>query len=143
MGRSVKAAQALSWRECVKTHESREDYLESILVLEQRQQFVRSVDVANYLGFSKPSVSVAVGNLKSALLLTVDGAGGLHLTEAGRALAEQVYERHRLLARYLMNLGVDEETAAEDACRMEHVISQITFEKIKEHMGERRTDAVE
>ncbi len=127
----------------MKNHESREDYLESILVLEQRQQFVRSVDVANYLGFSKPSVSVAVGNLKSALLLTVDNAGGLHLTEAGRALAEQVYERHRLLARYLMNLGVDEETATEDACRMEHVISQITFEKIKEHMGEQRTDAIE
>jgi DtxR family Mn-dependent transcriptional regulator len=116
----------------VKTHESREDYLEAILVLEKRQQFVRSVDVANYLGFSKPSVSVAVGNLKSALLLTVDAAGGLCLTDAGRALAEQVYERHQMLTRYLVNLGVDEETAAEDACRMEHVISQITFEKLKE-----------
>lgn len=116
----------------MKTHESREDYLEAILVLEQRQQFVRSVDVANHLGFSKPSVSVAVGNLKSALLLTVDNAGGLHLTEAGRALAEQVYERHQFLTRFLVDLGVDEETAAEDACRMEHVISQITFEKFKE-----------
>lgn len=116
----------------MKTHESREDYLEAILVLEQRLPFVRSVDVANHLGFSKPSVSVAVANLKSALLLTVDGAGGLQLTEVGRALAEQVYERHRLLTKFLVDLGVDEETAAEDACRMEHVISQITFERIKE-----------
>lgn len=117
----------------MKTQESREDYLEAILILSQQNDFVRSVDVANHLGFSKPSVSVAVGNLKNALLLTVDGAGGLHLTEAGKALAEHVYERHRLLTRYLIELGVDEETAAEDACRMEHVISQITFEKIKEH----------
>ncbi|MDR0898478.1 MAG: metal-dependent transcriptional regulator [Oscillospiraceae bacterium] len=116
----------------MKTHESREDYLEAILVLGQKQDFVRSVDVANYLGFSKPSVSVAVANLKSALLLTVDPAGGLHFTEAGRALAEQVYERHRFLTRFLVSLGVDEDTAAEDACRMEHVISQITFDKFKE-----------
>lgn len=127
----------------MKNHESREDYLESILVLEQRQQFVRSVDVANYLGFSKPSVSVAVANLKSALLLTVDHAGGLHLTEAGRALADQVYERHRLLTRFLVEMGVDEETATEDACRVEHIISQLTFEKIKEHMGEGVTDAID
>lgn len=116
----------------MRTQESREDYLEAILILEQRNSFVRSVDVANHLGFSKPSVSVAVSNLKSALLLTVDDAGGLCLTPAGRALAEQIYERHRLLTQYLVELGVDEETAAEDACRMEHVISQVTFEKIKE-----------
>jgi Mn-dependent DtxR family transcriptional regulator len=116
----------------MKTHESREDYLEAILVLGQKQDFVRSVDVANYLGFSKPSVSVAVANLKSALLLTVDAAGGLHFTQAGRALAEQVYERHRYLTGFLVSLGVDEDTAAEDACRMEHVISQITFDKFKE-----------
>lgn len=124
----------------MKTQESREDYLEAILVLGQRQDFVRSVDVANHLGFSKPSVSVAVSNLKSALLLTVDGQGGLHLTDAGRALAEQVYERHRLLTKYLVGLGVDPETAAEDACRMEHVISQVTFEKIKERANERFND---
>lgn len=116
----------------MKTQESREDYLEAILVLTERQGFVRSVDVANHLGFSKPSVSVAVANLKAALLLTVDGNGGLILTDAGQALAAQVYERHRLLTHYLVELGVDEQTAAEDACRMEHVISQITFEKIKE-----------
>lgn len=122
----------------MKTQESREDYLEAILVLGQRQDFVRSVDVANHLGFSKPSVSVAVSNLKAALLLTVDGAGGLHLTEAGKALAEQVYERHRLLTEYLVELGVDPEIAAEDACRMEHVISQVTFEKFKERALARR-----
>lgn len=120
----------------MRTQESREDYLEAIYVLGQKQGFVRSVDVANHLGFSKPSVSVAVGNLKSALLLTVDGAGGLHLTEAGQALAEQVYERHQLLTRFLVGLGVDEETAAMDACRMEHVISQVTFEKFKERVGD-------
>lgn len=124
----------------MKTQESREDYLEAILVLGQRQDFVRSVDVANHLSFSKPSVSVAVSNLKNALLLTVDGQGGLHLTDAGRALAEQVYERHRLLTKYLIDLGVDPETAAEDACRMEHVISQVTFEKIKERANERFND---
>ena len=118
----------------MKTQESREDYLEAILVLGQRQDFVRSVDVANHLGFSKPSVSVAVSNLKSALLLTVDGAGGLHLTEAGKALAEQVYERHRMLTSFLVDIGVPEDIAAEDACRMEHVISQITFEKFKERI---------
>lgn len=119
----------------MKKQESREDYLEAILVLGQKNDFVRSVDVANHLGFTKPSVSVAVSNLKSALLLTVDGAGGLHLTDAGKALAEQVYERHQLLTKFLVHLGVDEETAAEDACRMEHVISQVTFEKFKEKVG--------
>lgn len=121
----------------MKSQESREDYLEAILVLGQRNDFVRSVDVANHLGFSKPSVSVAVSNLRNALLLTVDGAGGLHLTEAGKALAEQVYERHRVLTRFLVDLGVDANTAAEDACRVEHVISQLSFEKIKEHVYER------
>lgn len=119
----------------MKVYESREDYLEAILVLSKRSPYVRSVDVANHLGFSKPSVSVAVGNLKSALLLTVDDEGGLHLTEAGEALAAQVYERHRFLRGFLMSLGVEAETAAEDACRMEHIISQITFDKLKERFG--------
>lgn len=119
----------------MKSYESREDYLEAILVIGQRQEVVRSVDVANYLSFSKPSVSVAVSNLKSALLLNVDDNGGLHLTEAGRALAGQVYERHQLMTDFLVALGVDEETAMLDACRMEHVISQSTFEKFKELMS--------
>lgn len=125
----------------MKVQESREDYLEAILVLSERQDQVRSVDVANHLGFSKPSVSVAVGNLKSALLVTVDGAGGLHLTEAGKALAELVYERHRLLTQFLIDLGVDADIAAEDACRMEHVISQVTFEKFKERAMLRQSEA--
>lgn len=126
----------------MKVQESREDYLEAIYVLGQRQELVRSVDVANHLGFTKPSVSVAVGNLKTALLLTVDGAGGLHLTEAGRALAAQVYERHQFLTDFLIDLGVDPETAAEDACRMEHVISPATFEKFKARAERRRADGV-
>ena len=118
----------------MKTHESREDYLEAILVLSQRLPLVRSIDVANYMEFSKPSVSVAVSNLKNALLLTVEADGGLHLTEAGRALAEQIYERHSLLTKWLISLGVDEETAAADACRMEHVLSQTSFEALKNHV---------
>ena len=118
----------------MRTHESREDYLEAILVLSRKLPLVRSIDVANYLEFSKPSVSVAVSNLKSALLLTVAPDGGLHLTEAGRALAEQIYERHRLLTEWLIGLGVDEETAAADACRIEHVISQQSFEALRKHV---------
>lgn len=118
----------------MKVQESRENYLEAILVLSKQGQ-VRSIDVANYLEFSKPSVSVAVANLKAALLLTVDENGHLHLTESGRALAEQVYERHTLLTECLVRLGVDPRIAAEDACRVEHVISQESFEQIKAHMG--------
>ena len=114
-------------------HESAEDYLEAILILEKQKGNVRSIDVANYLDFSKPSVSVAVTNLKNALLLTVTPEGWLKLTDAGRALAEQVYERHLLLTKLLVSLGVDEDTAQEDACRVEHVISQASFERIKEY----------
>lgn len=117
----------------MKVHESRENYLETILILENQKGRVRSIDVANYLDFSKPSVSVAVTNLKNALLLTVTPEGWLQLTDAGRALAEQVYERHRLLTKLLVAMGVDEDTAQEDACRVEHVISQSSFERIKEY----------
>lgn len=117
----------------MKIQESRENYLETILILEKQKGNVRSIDVANYLDFSKPSVSVAVTNLKNALLLTVTPEGWLKLTDAGRALAEQVYERHLLLTKLLVSLGVDEDTAQEDACRIEHVVSQASFEKIKEH----------
>ncbi len=121
----------------MKSHESREDYLEAILVLSQKLPMVRSVDVANYMEFSKPSVSVAVANLKNALLLNVSPDGGLHLTDAGRALAEQIYERHRLLTEWLIGLGVDEETAAADACRIEHVLSQQSFEALRRHAHDR------
>ena len=123
----------------MKTHQSREDYLEAILVLSRQLPLVRSIDVANYMDYSKPSVSVAVGHLKNALLLTVAPDGGLHLTDAGRALAEQIYERHRLLTGWLVGLGVDEETAAEDACRIEHVISQTSFDALRRHVYEHLT----
>jgi len=118
----------------LRVEESKENYLEAILVLSGQHGFVRSVDVANYFEFSKPSVSVAMANLRQALLITVDDAGGIHLTDAGRALAEQVYERHTLLTRFLIELGVDPDTAQQDACRIEHVISQLSFEKLREHM---------
>ena len=118
----------------MRVEESKENYLEAIYVLSRQSGFVRSIDVANYFEFSKPSVSVAMANLRQALLITVDEAGGLHLTDAGRALAEQVYERHTLLTRFLTELGVDPETAQQDACRIEHVISQLSFEKLREHM---------
>jgi Mn-dependent DtxR family transcriptional regulator len=123
-------------RTALRVEESKENYLEAIYVLSREHGFVRSVDVANYFEFSKPSVSVAMANLRQALLITVDDAGGIHLTDAGRALAEQVYERHTLLTRFLTGLGVDPETAQQDACRIEHVISQISFEKLREHVTE-------
>lgn len=114
--------------------ESGEMYLETIYVLSQRSAAVRSVDVGAYMGFSKPSVSRAIGLLKKDGLVAVDGQGYLQLTETGRKKAEIVYERHTLLSRLLVNLGVDEQTAEEDACRIEHYISEKTFEAIKEHM---------
>lgn len=121
----------------MKVQESRENYLEAIFVLSQKGP-VRSIDVANYLEFSKPSVSVAVSNLKAALLLTVDAGGHLILTESGRALAEQIYERHTMLTDFLAGLGVDPQVAADDACRIEHVISQESFEKIKLYMAQQK-----
>ncbi len=120
----------------VKIHESRENYLEAILVLGRKHGYVRSVDIANYLEFSKPSVSVAMANLRAAQLIEVDPLGGIHLTQAGQALAEQVYERHTVLSNLLMHLGVDEQTAGEDACRVEHVLSEQSFEAIK-HLARR------
>ncbi len=124
----------------MRVQESKENYLEAILVLTKQNGFVRSIDIANHMEFSKPSVSVAMSNLRAALLITVDDSGGIHLTEAGRALAEQVYERHLLLTEFLTLLGVEEQTAMDDACRIEHVISQISFEKIKEHVARIRAN---
>ena len=121
----------------MKLQESGENYLETILILQQRMQHVRSIDVATELGFSKPSISRAVNLLRANGYLDVDGNGYLWLTESGRAVAERMYERHRLLTRYLMALGVSEETAHQDACRIEHVISAESFEKIKEHVQTR------
>ncbi len=115
----------------MRSFESREDYLETILVLKQEKGAVRSIDVASRMGFSKPSVSRAVGLLKGAGLLTMDKDGLLELTPSGLVMASRVYERHCLLKEYLENLGVTPETAAEDACRIEHVISEESFEKLK------------
>lgn len=114
-------------------HESGEMYLEAILVLSKRTGFVRSVDVSEYLGYSKPSVSRAMGLLREDNYISVDREGALVLTEKGRAVAEMIYERHTILTELLTRLGVSEETAAADACRIEHVISDETFQAIKRH----------
>ena len=113
--------------------ESGEDYLETILILHERTGYVRSIDVANELGYSKPSVSRAVGILKDSGLITVEADGQLVLTEAGMKRANEVYDKHKLLTKFLNKvLGVSEENSAEDACRSEHVISEETFEKLGE-----------
>ena len=114
--------------------ESGEMYLETIYVLSQQSGSVRSIDVAEEMGYSKPSVSRAVGLLKNAGLLLMDETGSLKLTEAGEEKAKRIYERHTVLSKLLMNLGVDEATATEDACRIEHYISDRSFEAIKAHM---------
>lgn len=114
--------------------ESGEMYLEAILVLTRERSFVRSVDVSEYLGYSKPSVSRAVGLLKNGEYITVDPNGGLNLTESGRQIAEKIYERHTLLSELLVRMGVSEETAAADACKLEHVISDESFQAIKNHV---------
>ena len=115
-------------------HESAEMYLETIYTLSLNSTSVRSIDVAEALNYSRPSVSRAVGLLKKDRYLLMDGEGFLTLTEEGRALAERIYERHTVLTAALEALGVDKETAAEDACKIEHDISDRTFDAIKAHM---------
>lgn len=119
-----------------KSEESVEDYLETILLLGKQMPQVRSVDVANELNYSKPSVSVAMKNLRQKNYVTVSEEGYIHLTEKGRALAETVYERHSLISGWLISLGVDPEVAAEDACRVEHDISAESFAAIKKCISE-------
>ena len=114
-------------------NESAENYLETILQLSKSLPVVRSVDIANELGFKKSSVSVAMKNLRQKEHITVTDAGFIYLTESGKAIAEHVYEKHQLLKGWLISLGVSEEIAAEDACKMEHVISDESFDAIKEH----------
>ena len=121
----------------MRVQESRENYLEAILMLQKKHGYVRSVDVANHLNFSRPSVSVAMANLRNLGLVSTDEHGFLHLTDEGRAEAEKVLERHLLITDWLVGLGVGEETAAEDACRIEHVISQESFDCIRRHVEER------
>ncbi len=116
--------------------ESGEMYLETILILSRTQGFVRSVDISEHMGYSKPSVSRAVGLLKSGEYITIDPVGHIHLTDLGRRTAEKIMSRHTVLTQLLLYLGVDGDTAAADACKMEHVISDKTFEAIKNHMKE-------
>ena len=118
----------------MKIQESAENYLETILILGQEKPYVRSIDIANELGFSKPSVSVAMKNLRTNGYILVDENGHITLTESGRKIAETIYECHTALSDWLMKLGVDKETASEDACRIEHVISAKSFAAIKAHI---------
>ena len=113
--------------------ESGEMYLETIYILSKKSSAIRGVDVCDYMGYSKPSVSRAVGLLKKDGLIITDEEGYIILTPEGRQKAEKIYERHTLLTRLFVNLGVDKETAAEDACRIEHYLSDKTFEAIKAH----------
>ena len=114
--------------------ESSENYLETILILSKSHPVVRSVDVAEELGFKKSSVSVAMKNLREREHITVTKEGYIYLTESVREIAEMIYERHQLLSAWLVKLGVDEKIAAEDACKIEHVISKESFDAIKKHV---------
>ena len=117
----------------LKIHESAENYLESILMLSKKQPYVRSIDIANDLEFSKPSVSVAMKNLRENGYIQMQSDGHITLTEKGREIANNMLERHTLLSQWLIKLGVSPETAAQDACKMEHVLSQETFDAFKRH----------
>ncbi len=118
----------------MKIQESAENYLETILILGQKKGNVRSIDIAHELEFKKPSVSVAMKNLRQNGFIEVDDSGFITLTASGRQIAETMYERHLLFSRWLTELGVNEKTAAEDACKMEHVLSTESFEAIKKHL---------
>ena len=122
----------------MKIQESAEDYLETILILKQTKGAVRSIDIVRYMEFSKPSVSRAMGLLRENGYIHMEKEGGIELTDAGREIAERIYERHRLLSEWLMALGVPEKIATKDACRIEHDISSETFEKLKEHISKQR-----
>ena len=113
--------------------ESGEMYLETIYILSKKSPAVRAIDVGEYMGYSKPSVSRAIGLLKSGEYVKVDADGYISLTDAGYEVAEKMYERHTMLTSFLMSLGVDEQTATEDACRIEHHISDSSFDAIKRH----------
>ena len=121
-----------------KVHASGENYLETILLLKREKGYVRSIDIATKMGFSKPSVSRAMGLLRENGYITMDPREGwIELTEKGQEVAERMYERHDLICRWLKALGVSQETAEEDACRIEHDLSEETFERIKEHIREK------
>lgn len=119
----------------MSVHESGEMYLEAILVLSKKNGFVRSIDVSEYLGYSKPSVSRAMGLLRQGEYIVVESDGAITLTDSGREIAEKIYERHTFLTSLLVKLGVSEETAAADACRLEHAISDESFQAIKRYVA--------
>lgn len=119
----------------MQLQESGEMYLETIYILSQQNPYVRSVDISEYMGFSKPSVSRAMGLLKKAEYVRMDDENHVSLTESGLEIARKIYERHTILTDLLVRLGVSRETAAEDACRIEHDISDETFQAIKQHMN--------
>lgn len=116
-------------------NESSENYLETILLLSKKLPVVRAVDIANELDFKKPSVSIAMKNLREKDQITVSGQGYIYLTESGKEIAEMIYERHLLISRWLTELGVPEDVAVRDACRIEHVISKESFEAVKNYVS--------
>lgn len=116
----------------MKLHASGEDYLEAILILRKKIGMVRSVDLARHMGYAKPSISHAVSNLQKGGFLLKDEDGFLHLTESGQETAEKIYDRHCFFTDLLIGMGVSKETAGQDACRIEHVISEESFQKLKE-----------
>ncbi|MGI5968053.1 MULTISPECIES: metal-dependent transcriptional regulator [Anaerotruncus] len=116
-------------------HESAENYLEAILILKNEKGLVRSIDIAQHLGFSKPSVSRAMSQFRENGYIIMDKDGWITLTNSGREIAEHIYERHRCLTEWLTALGVSAKTAAADACKIEHDISDETFQKLREHIG--------
>ena len=124
----------------MNTNESAENYLETILMLSKRLPVVRSVDISNELGFKKSSVSVAMKNLREKNHITVSDAGFINLTQSGREIAEMIYERHEFLSKWLISLGVPAETATEDACKIEHVLSKESFQAIKDFIKKSQLD---
>lgn len=118
----------------MKLHASGEDYLEAVLILQKKKGMVRSVDLARHMGFRKPSISHAVGVLRDGGFLTMDADGFLHLTDIGVEVAEKIYERHCFFREQLIAAGIDEKIAEQEACQMEHAISEETFQKLKEHL---------
>jgi len=118
----------------LNVHESAENYLETILILSHRGERVRSIDIVNELEYSKPSVSVAMKNLRAKGYITVDDEGHITLTGKGRKIAERMYERHVAISDWLISLGVDKKTAVQDACKMEHVLSEKSFSAIRKHI---------
>ena len=122
----------------MRSNESSEDYLETILILGNKSSLVRAVDIASEMGFKKPSVSVAMKNLRQKNLITVADNGDIRLTEEGHKIADKVYERHQMISSWLMMLGVQEKTALHDACRIEHIISEESFQALKRAVHELR-----